>query len=764
MIAELYRLAQNLRAQKEGIDLVHADLGKPGLSAYKTFHFILKEKGDVKLNLLTGADDLTLWTLKSGNFKYFPAFRPDSPMVELSAEEIKTMDKDEFLAWTHNLIQQKDLSHFWEKSLRSIEGQLDRISSWKVAEEEERTLARLQLFVSEFRIFIQNRKLFAEKICKALCQSLTEKVLSASEVKDYQALVFGSVKEDKNKILGKEYKIQIILDFQPKEELDGVLYSPSMEEIVLKCLNREGSFKKGVDSLACCSLTHNYGDILNAPYPDWLASAKVELKGGKSVTVGFGKAFKPYSKFSDAKCNFRYGRADSEGFPINRELASILVAAGAAITRSDRYGKTWKTILNGKFSERNGKKVQEKDIVIAYSTLEISQLNPVELLTWTESIIDNDERTSSSDNSPFVKAAQKFIKALSLEKESRPTNVKNYVRILILRQISNGQVQLVYADEYLRNHIVHSLDEWINSGKNLPEELKIPWFGDKGQCLFYSPGVLFPEEAINVLTYKWIDSGKRHLRLQSPPISGVMDLFFRKQGRWEDCAQEILESLILRIEALIEGAGLILPRNPALRDEKELQKFFSRETSSLLMKSLSLVGTLLYYLNPDIKKYMKEIPYIFGKLLAGMDELHKSYCFCVRDGNIPPSLIGNSALGKAADAPLEALAELLERSKIYLAWAKTVEDVPNYKNIAQKLKNSGSLESDEWKSYKKQRHIWNARNLLKLLEPLAEKINASFSLEKTMNTEQKAHLFLGYLSSLVNGKPAEQNNKELLDE
>jgi hypothetical protein len=110
---------------------------------------------------------------------------------------------------------------------------------------------------------------------------------------------------------------------------------------VLECLNNEKpSAKHGrknaedLQELSCAfepdGSTAN--QILDAPYPDW------------SVKPVIGKAFKPYSKFSDAPCNSRYGHADAGGFPIGDETAKTIVGFASGITTEELRGITWQGI------------------------------------------------------------------------------------------------------------------------------------------------------------------------------------------------------------------------------------------------------------------------------------------------------------------------------------------------------------------------------------------------------------------------------------
>lgn len=744
MITELYRLAQNLRLHGSKRELVHANFGVPGMSTYKTFHLILKEAGDLRLELMENPDDYALWTLQNRNFKYFPAFRPNSPLIDIAMDQLeKSPTKESLLVILKGTDEDRTRKSIWEKSLADIQEQVERILKWKSESPLSDEGMLLQQFVNGFKRLIENRERFAKALFSALIELLETNSFPANEINTLQTLIYGTFKPPK-----REYKIQILLDYQPEGSLHGILYTQKMKEAVLKSLVKEPSQESDV---GYCSLENKAGKILREPYPDWAANAKIVLRNKKTVTVGFRDVFKPYSKFSRAKCNYRYGKADSEGFIIGKDIAGELVSAGANVTRPDLYGYTWKTI-------KNGKKSLAPDVIIAYPTFKTERLNAVCLISKSQ---EQEEEGAERKKISFETESQRFFNAL--EKGSGVDEIKKYIRLLILRQISKGQVQLVYSEEYALRHVKIAIQKWLDSGRNLPSKLKVPVPSKKHEFFFASPDLLFPEMALEAFTYKWIDGGKRNARLQSPPIGEVMDLFFQRDGVWQEAATRLLELLLPRIEALVTGAGLYLPRTSlSIFDSKDID-FFTLEISYALKNALSLLGTLLYFSDSNVTQYMKETPYLFGQLLAGLDELHKAYCVSVRDGNIPPSLIGNAVLGKASDSPEEALAELSERSRIYLAWADTVDRAPlrdQYAVILRIRKEKGELTKEQLAVYRKQNAIVTAKKLLRKLEFISRELHETTFTNDPMTAQQKAHLFLGYLSGISLDKKTDNTMSE----
>ena len=93
---------------------------------------------------------------------------------------------------------------------------------------------------------------------------------------------------------------------------------------------------------------------------------------------------------------------------------------------------------------------------------------------------------------------------------------------------------------------------------------------------------------------------------------------------------------------------------------------------------------------------MDSPPFLIGRLLSFCDQLHERYCQKVREGSIPPQLVGNALMPTALETPQKALAILSNRILPYQAWAKTVKGddagLPRY-FLAEIGKLSASLSS-----------------------------------------------------------------------
>lgn len=752
MLTELYHIAKNLRKSDQEQSLVHVDFGDPGLSTNQNLLLTIGESGEIlKLEALAPKEAECLWTLKKGNFKFFPAVRMPNPLLSIPTNAPDWNILKKLTAENLRNILAERQKYFLEINLHAESDQATRMQSWN--HDDHETLEKLHGFATRFLALAKHPADFSRKVATALDAALARQKDDKS-LKAYQTLLCGSWADRKNKPPKLECKAQIIFDYLPKGQLTGILYSPRVKRLVLECLNKEKSPEKKKTKKSDpaevhpeCALTGSRVPLLSGPYAAWSAQPYI------------GKAFQPYSKNKDAPCNYRYGKADSEGFSIGMDTAKALVSAGCSLTTPAWRGKTWDSIRNGKFEERNGKKSESSDVLIAYPSFPWGELKPVSIFSRaakeeSSENADEEEINLSTPAQTFTQTGESFCKALRAKVPKNDLK-SAFIRLLVLRQISPGQVQLAYSSTPSCNRFATSVDHWLASEKNLPPRLKIPLPSKKAESGYgwFAPNLLYPEDAIRVFSHQWMRGGTESSRIQSPPISDIFDVFLRKDGVWEATALRLLEILLPRIEPLLIGAGNILHRID-YQNPSEWREFTAKKSDGKpdrgkpdpryqLAQSLSLMGTLLYALNSQPTNYMTEIAFQTGKLLAIMDELHKCYCKAERKGDIPPTLIGNGLLGRAADSPEQALEELCERSRIYLGWAKSADPA---KASDEKIKIA----------------IFSAKKLLRIAEPLALALHADPALSLPMTAKAKAHLFLGYLSPVLGEKaePADATNPE----
>lgn len=71
---------------------------------------------------------------------------------------------------------------------------------------------------------------------------------------------------------------------------------------------------------------------------------------------------------------------------------------------------------------------------------------------------------------------------------------------------------------------------------------------------------------------------------------------------------------------------------------------------------------------------MRDTFFYIGRFLSLVDTLHMEYCKNVRNGSVPPQLLGNSHLYLALSNPAAAFALLSQRIGVYQAWTRKEQD------------------------------------------------------------------------------------------
>jgi hypothetical protein len=726
VLAELLQAARNLSAQNIDIPLTHEDFGKPGLSGHTTFKVVLDTNGKiVKLETLLEQEEAGLWTLKKGKKKFFPCIRISEPLIKLEINDSRwsivnagsLSDVRGFLGCIHDMVHPVDVSSLCDEYV-------ERISQWQLPNSAA-LIDRIHDFSEAFRHFATTPKGVAQTVVDAVEIRLRQ-AIPEQEMRELLALLVGVRKVSKKKGASIEYKAQLCLDFAPKDDPTFTLYQPKVSRSVLQCLSSEA-----MQNIGICALGSGNGPLLPGSFPEW------------NVPPVISMPLSPFSKFSEAACNHRYGRADQDAFPVSANTARSLVGALRQLTSDQLKGRTWCPLRSGKIEKKNDRVVEGKDILIAYPSFSASELSVVSLVS-SQRYEDDDD--SDSAQKRFADTAEPVIRAI--ESKIAKSDIVDYLTLLLIRQISPGQIQLAYSAMPTIRELGSAIRAWEMSGNNLPTNLRVPLPSKMSISGFrwLSPSLLFPEEVSRALSHQWVRDGIESLRLEGPPVGIVLDLFLRQPGRWQESAERLLELTLVRTEALLIGAGHILHRDDL--SSFELWKKFIATAQSVkqrrrpdysLAQTISLIGSLLYAMNSTVQDYMNESAYLVGKLLAMMDELHKCYCVAVRDGDIPNALIGNGLLGRAADSPALALDDLRDRSRIYIGWAKTA-------GVTEKM--VAASKSDE-KVKQKIVAVHSARKVLRLAQPLVEKLHVDPLLEKELSAISKAHLFLGYLSPVL---------------
>lgn len=430
---------------------------------------------------------------------------------------------------------------------------------------------------------------------------------------------------------------------------------------------------------------------------------EVKLAGGFDVKLR--------TMFKEQRCQTRYGKIESESYPISAGMRKTLQSSLAWLGCAEQKGKTW---LN----------TDKNEILFAYP----SQL-PKAPVSYVNSFVltrgGGDSNAGADSESLFIACAKGLISELQRGKEVGTESAVNHLHIFILRKLDKARTKVVYTRQTDAREMEKLCEEWTVGCENLPH---FP---------FGQPRIIFPLSAADVLNGFWRQDGKPAAPKFKPiPRYHGMELLL-EPGMPIAPDLHILAEQTVMLEGFISGKF----HREGLSDRTHLD-------ITDLMNLLSLLGMLLYRVGIRKETYMESLPYLFGQLLKVSDELHALYCVVVRDGDLPAQLAGSGAYQSAVEAPVRTLNLLGTRMNPYITWAKTYRS----KGIAEKGKES-----------------WRAAWLLSMYEGIASKLYEIWQPETRFGDAERAQLFIGYLAAFPKrehsaGQALDENGENIPEE
>lgn len=432
--------------------------------------------------------------------------------------------------------------------------------------------------------------------------------------------------------------------------------------------------------------------IMFAPLEEPMPTVK--LAGGFEVSLR--------TMFKGQPCQSRYGRFENATYPIAPEVRSGIQAALTWLSGGNMKNKTWVS-------------TDKKEILFAYP----SQL-PEYLPSFTALFKATDKREQKSR---FESETKAFSEYLTKTKTMDPENYPDYIQIFILRKLDNARTKVIYTRCATTDDIVRNSAEWQSASQNLPEfPIRSPW----------AP---FPLGAADILNRTWKRDGTQAADKFKPvPAYHGMELLF---GVPKPVLEKDLHFMIVGCANMALYAGGIL--NSVIR-YNAANAFIPK-----LQDSLVMIGMILYWLGSKKEDYMNEYPYLFGQLLKASDSLHELYCCEVRDGQIPPQLVGSSMYVAASELPAQTLAQLANRMLPYIAWAKANREAC----IKRKLKNRQGEETEYFGL--------SAGYLLYAYEQIADALLSVLKDKQRFNDYEKAQMFIGYLAAFPKKEKVGEN-------
>ena len=404
----------------------------------------------------------------------------------------------------------------------------------------------------------------------------------------------------------------------------------------------------------------------------------VKLAGGFDVTLR--------TMFKEQRCQTRYGTIENASYPIAPENRKKLQAALDWLGSGERRGITW---IN---SDKN-------EILFAYPGH-----MPKQPISFTRMF----RRPEGELETPFKKQARRFLAELHETKKDGTDARAEQIQIFILRKIDKARTKIVYTRQTDARELEACSEAWTSGCMNLP-----PF--DFGQ-----PGVPFPLDTADILNRFWKQNGESATE-KCKPVPKYHGMELLMEPAWPVEADLYL---LARQEMML---GCFLGSRLAQGDRYHL-------IWKKVRPMLALTALLLDRVGIRKEGYMENLPYLYGQLLKTSDELHVLYCKAVRNGDVPPQLVGGSLFQAAAETPLRTLNLLSQRIMPYYTWAKSYR----YKNAMEAGKES-----------------WRAGWLYGLYEKIVGQLRAVWTPQTRFNEEERAQLFIGYLAAFPQKEKAE---------
>lgn len=461
---------------------------------------------------------------------------------------------------------------------------------------------------------------------------------------------------------------------------------PAISKKFVSELNNALMDAEKAGELDTASETDAFG-LLFVPTEKSTPMPTVKLAGGFDVTLR--------TMFSGQPCQTRYGRIEDASYPISPEMRGKLHTSLNWLGGSKEHENiTWMNIDKG-------------EVLLAY---------PYRLAEQAISYTRMFGRPRKG-NVTFGEEVKQFLIELRNGREAGVDTKADRIQLFILKKIDKARTKVVYTRQTDAYELEKCSEAWTLGCSNLPVfafgKVKAP----------------FPLDVANVLNCFWKQNGERSTD-QYKPISQYHGLELLMNPDFPVTADlHILSEKSRTMGAFLGG---LLAKND-LR-----HSIWERIT-----EMLALVGLMLYRKGIRKENYMEAFPYQYGQLLKVSDELHAMYCRVVRNGDLPPQLVGSSLFQAAAETPLRTMSVLAQRMNPYIAWAKT------YHTSGNPPKGS---------------ETWRAKWCLQMYEEIAGKLKEVWTADVRFNDEEKAQLFIGYLAALPKreqnrGKDADNSNR-----
>lgn len=433
-----------------------------------------------------------------------------------------------------------------------------------------------------------------------------------------------------------------------------------------------------------------------------------------------------FSKNKDIPANGRYGKFASDAMPVGRKKAVELAAALCALTDEKLKGTTWRSIP--------GEAPKKSDLLLAFVN---ARPDVAVALVLTE-----EDYSEEEDADPIVDSIAAFKKRTRRVVELVKANVSGDLNeidmnILVFRRVDRGNRKVILSGRNTVQVLYTSAEIWAEGELNVPPWLVLSvWSKGESKPRNMHPPHIAPLGMISFSKQLFMRDGTSRQEITGITASEALGLFLDSAENSIGRIRRVLNLVLHRRDALVINFTHGLHTPGAWKKHFEFLNRFDRWET---LRSVTVIGILLYKLGRRREAYMNETAFKLGQLLAAADIVHAGYCADVRGGDVPPSLLGNQVFTMAQTDPVKALATLCRRWKPYDGWAKKV------------LRDKGSQKKlNDSKNKEEEQKVWDIRRALRCareMKVLALEISPELT-KCHADDVFRAELLLGYLAGL----------------
>lgn len=681
MLNDLLTVADALTAHGIGFTPRHPgikDMNKEG-----ALGVLLGPDGEIADLLPLSGGRGELWTLRDGQQNGFPGLQTDGPLLAIPAEEVKAHKERWKAAKNDTAAKRKELDHLIAAF------PFAPAPDWPRAGHRARIAERLKLL-----------RVLADDSHTAALPAVHERFLLALERESalleglYSFLKDPGLSEDLHEWAAKALteKVSLLIDVTAKEGLrpvrDARQIAPLSQALAAAAIADEEA-ETGTSGV--CALTGVTANLHRGNFP-------------QPNLPGLGQTYL-FARNKDIPAMARYGRLAAGSFPLAAGVPERLAGALGSLTAPSAEGKTWLLI-----PAESGK---TPDLLLA--------VLPAAPDAGLAGALGGDEDALAAAH--FEQMTGTVLKhATGRSNEEFPAE---QVTLLALRQLDPANRKTIYHRQLSASAFHEAATNWQDAIANLPNGITLP-VPDGKQLKDAKPPFLPPLSLTSVSRRSYTRGKPAGADVVGVPLTTAYQVFLR-EGGYQTSARRALQALLARYTPLLIGVTDARARG-ALRD---IDRTGVLRKDAL--KAVTWFGVLLWMVERKKEDYVRESAFLLGQLLAAVDDVHIGYCIDVREGAIPPTLLGNSLLTTAAADHKKALAMLLKRWPPYAAWAK------HEGSIFQK---AGNLRPND--AYALKRAVYRSRDLKETALALREQ------LEKYPGTKEDFHaeLLLGYMAGI----------------